>query len=185
MKWHLVMFLHQWPSRKTWALYVSIKEFQTHLQPTEAWITICVVRSSIVNTLDGNLSQLLKILLHHWSTTHMIHLAGIQLFEPPGQPQCIPHKRLFLSLGFFIMDGAAHKYAFSIKGDSGSRFCCLCKKHFPCQNPAIQWRPRRCASGHSQLFHKGQPFRLSQQWWDLVQLVQDAGQERYRDCQKL
>ena len=99
-------------SRKTWALYVSIKEFQTHLQSTEAWITICVVRSSIVNTLDGNLSQLLKILLHHWFTTHMIHLAGIQLFEPPGQPQCIPHKRLFLSLGFFIMDGAAHKYAF-------------------------------------------------------------------------
>ena len=117
-------------SRKTWAIYVSFKEFHSHLQSTQAWITISVVRSSIVNSLDGNLSQMLKVLLHHWFTTHMIHLVGIQLFEPPGQPQCIPHKRLFVSLGFFIMDGSAHKFALSIKGDSGSRFCCLCKNIF-------------------------------------------------------
>ena len=117
-------------SRKTWAIYVSFKEFHSHLQSTQAWITISVVRSSIVNSLDGNLSQMLKVLLHHWFTTHMIHLVGIQLFEPPGQPQCIPHKRLFVSLGVFIMDGSAHKFALSIKGDSGSRFCCLCKNIF-------------------------------------------------------
>ena len=123
-------------SRNTWAIYVSFKEIQSHLQSTEACVAAIVVRGSVVNSLDGNLSQMLKILLHHWFTTHLTHLVGIQLFEPPGQPQCIPHKRLFLSLRFFIMDGAAHKFAFSIRGDSGSRSCCLCKNIFLAPKPS-------------------------------------------------
>ena len=117
-------------ARKCWAIFVSFKEFHQHLQCQDAWMTICVVRSSIVGKLDGHLSQLLKQILHHWFQVHFLHAQGLQLQEPSVHPQPQPCKRLFAKLGFFIMDGAAHKFAMSMKGDSGSRFCCLCKNVF-------------------------------------------------------
>ena len=41
-----------------------------------------------------------------------------------------------LRFAFFIQDGQGHKYAWSVKGDSGSRFCCLCKNVFAVSNAA-------------------------------------------------
>ena len=52
----------------------------------------------------------------------------IQLQEPPGQNPV--GKRLKLQLGFFIMDGQASKFAWSTKGDGGSRFCQQCANVF-------------------------------------------------------
>ena len=115
------------PSRKTWAIYGSFKEFHTHLQSTNSWITLCVIRSSQMNTVAANMSQLMKVLVHQIISTGQ---TGIQLVEPKGMPQPMPYKRLYMKIGFWIMDGAAHKFCFSIKGDSGSRFCNLCKNVF-------------------------------------------------------
>ena len=114
-------------ARKVWAIYATIKEFHTHCQNIHARATICVVRSSTVNMLDGHLSQLLKAILHDWFTTHVLHLQGLQLHEPVGQAQPLPHKRFYAKLGLFIMDGGAHKFALSMKGDAGCRFCSRCK----------------------------------------------------------
>ena len=115
------------PSRKTWAIYGSFKEFHTHLQSTSSWITLCVIRSSQMNTVAANMSQLMKALVHQIISTGQ---TGIQLLEPKGMPQPMPYKHLYMKIGFWIMDGAAHKFCFSIKGDSGSRFCNLCKNVF-------------------------------------------------------
>ena len=115
------------PSRKTWAIYGSFKEFHTHLQSTNSWITLCVIRSSQMNTVAANMSQLMKVLVHQIISTGQ---TGIQLVELKGMPQPMPYKRLYMKIGFWIMDGAAHKFCFSIKGDSGSRFCNLCKNVF-------------------------------------------------------
>ncbi len=73
------------------------------------------------------MSQLMKVLVHQVISTGQ---TGIQLVEPKGMLQPMPYKRLYMKICFWIMDGAAHKYCFSIKGDSGSRFCNLCKNVF-------------------------------------------------------
>jgi hypothetical protein len=33
---------------------------------------------------------------------------------------------IWFKLGMSLQDGAAHKFMYGIKGDSGCRFCCLC-----------------------------------------------------------
>ena len=117
-------------ARKVWAIYATIKEFHTHLQNADAWVTLCIVRSSTIANVDGHLSQLLKAILSHWFNTCFLHLQGLQLEEPQDISAAKAYTRVFLHLGFFIMDGAAHKFALSMKGDSGSRFCSLCKNVF-------------------------------------------------------
>lgn len=86
--------------------------------------SLCAIRSLHMNNVAANRSQLMKVLVHQVIRTGQ---TGIQLQEPKGMPQPMPYKRLYMRIGFWIMDGAAHKYCFSIKGDSGSRFCNLCK----------------------------------------------------------
>ena len=38
--------------------------------------------------------------------------------------------RIFFKLGMSLMDGGAHKLVLGVKGDSGSRYCLLCKNVF-------------------------------------------------------
>ena len=117
-------------ARKVWAIYASIKEFHTHLQNADAWVTLCIVRSSTIANVDGHLSQLLKAILCHWFNTCFLHLQGLQLEEPQDISAAKAYTRVFLHLGFFIMDGAAHKFALSMKGDSGSRFALCVRMSF-------------------------------------------------------
>ena len=118
------------PSRKCWCVYISIKQLNHHLQSEDAWVTVCCVRSSVVQQLAGHMSQLIKQLLlsifrSPWAE---VESHGILLQEPPSSAK--QHSRFRCCLSFFIQDGAAHKYVWSVKGDSGSRFCCLCKNVF-------------------------------------------------------
>ena len=110
-------------SRKIWAIYSSLKKSHRHLQSTNGWITFCVIRSSHMNNVAANMSQLTKAPVHQIISAGQ---TGIQLVEPEGMPQPMPYKCVYVKHGFWIMDGAAHKFCFSIKGDSGSRFCNLC-----------------------------------------------------------
>lgn len=100
------------------------------MQNADAWITRCIVRSSTIANVDGHLSQLLKAILNHWFNTNLLHLQGLQLEEPQSSTAATRYTRIVLHLAFFIMDGAAHKFALSMKGDSGSRFCSLRKNVF-------------------------------------------------------
>ncbi|CAE8690708.1 unnamed protein product, partial [Polarella glacialis] len=52
-------------------------------------------------------------------------LSGMNLVLPGGE-----RLRIWFRSGMFLQDGAAHKYVLGIKGDSGSKFCMLCKNDF-------------------------------------------------------
>ena len=120
---------HQ-PARKVWCLYVTLKEFHTAIQSEHAWATVGLIRSTTVASLDGHLSQVCAALLTSIFQSDYANVTelGIQLQEPLGQAPV--GKRLKLQLGFFIMDGQAAKFAWSTKGDSGSRFCQQCANVF-------------------------------------------------------
>ena len=118
------------PTRKLWAIYATIKEFGCAIQNESAWITLGLVRSSIVSSLDGHLSQVFAVLLNSIFNNPCANVTdlGLQLQEPGGGQPC--PKRLKLQVGFFIMDGQAAKFAWSTKGDAGSRFCQHCANVF-------------------------------------------------------
>lgn len=42
------------PTRKIWALYMTVKEFKQAMQKEAAWVTVGIIRSSIVAALDGS-----------------------------------------------------------------------------------------------------------------------------------
>ena len=116
------------PSRKSWCVYMSFADFPPEILSQEvAWVTICIQRTSFVNTLEGNMSQVFKKVLQ-------------EMFEnPKAQPQhglfLHDYTRLAFIPGILVQDGAAHKYIWSIKGDSGSKFCLLCKNCTSIQIP--------------------------------------------------
>ena len=77
--------------------------------------------------LEGNMSQVFKQVLQ-------------EMFEnPKAQPQhglfLHDHTRLAFIPSILVQDGAAHKYIWSIKGDSGSKFCLLRKNCTSIQTP--------------------------------------------------
>ena len=178
MKLHQAMCLPQWLPESAVLFFATCKEFCSQCQNINAWTTICVLRSTIVTQLDGHLSQLLKAVLHDWFTTHALHLQGLQLHEPTGQAQPWPYKRLFANLGFFIMDGGAHKFALSMKGDAGSRFCSLCKNVFLAKvamgKPDDEGDSPELTTVSS--FTKHQDLSFNNRWWNLVFLGKNGPQ---------
>ena len=113
-------------ARKLWAVYATLTSFgQAVMSNSAAWMVLFVCRSEIVNQLDGNIGQCIKLLLH-------------SMFNNPyGNPaygvplQCGGTRiRLFLQLQMFLQDGGAMKYTFSVRGDGASRFCPMCKNLF-------------------------------------------------------
>eukprot|EP00438_Fugacium_kawagutii_P018209 Skav230731 [mRNA] locus=scaffold401:510054:512096:- [translate_table: standard] len=120
-------------TRKIWCLYLSCKEFGIALQNQDAWITVGMIRSSLVSLLDGHLSQICSALLSSIFRSPYANVVdlGLQLQEPAGSEPV--GKRLQLRLGFLLMDGQAAKFAWSTKGDAGSRFCQQCANVFQVQ----------------------------------------------------
>lgn len=119
------------PSRKCWVVYAGFKEMGPLLCNENAWITLCIVRSSIVAEIEAGMSQLIKkilflIFLNPWCEVQ--HL-GIAL-QPPRDRTGEQSKRFRMDLRLFVQDGQAQKMTWSVRGDSGSRFCCLCSNCF-------------------------------------------------------
>ena len=50
-------------SRKCWVVYAGFKEMGTLLSNENAWITLCIVRSSVVAGIDAGISQVIKKIL--------------------------------------------------------------------------------------------------------------------------
>eukprot|EP00438_Fugacium_kawagutii_P025109 Skav213458 [mRNA] locus=scaffold837:805945:808133:- [translate_table: standard] len=111
--------------RKLWAVYLTFQQYGQQLQNENAWVTMCLVRSSIVQKLDGNLSSLMREILlavfNHPLCEVLQH--GVLLQKPPSSPGSVKFR---MKLAYVIQDGGAHKFFWSIKGDAGSRYCIKC-----------------------------------------------------------
>ncbi|CAE7588832.1 unnamed protein product [Symbiodinium sp. CCMP2592] len=109
-------------SRKSWCIYLSCIDFPAQvLAMEEAWLTIALLRSSFVASLEGSISQIFKIIFRS-IFLHSKHdpAAGVWMQGPKGG------FHLSFEPSMVIQDGAAHKFAWSVKGDSGSKYCLLC-----------------------------------------------------------
>jgi len=108
--------------RKIMSVYFSFKELGPHvLCKTEAWLTVTVVRTTMISEVVGGWSHMLRVLLRHM-------LLGPQSWSSGGVVLQLPNPVLFFAvLKNIIGDEAALKQAYDNKGASGLRPCPLCK----------------------------------------------------------
>ena len=111
--------------RRIWSFYISIKQFSAvNLQAEGAWLCPLVVRSSLVQQLQGGVSQIAAGLMRSifCRPDNCVRTGGALFRDAAGKPY-----RLFFNVAFWLQDGGAHKHVFGVKGDAGSRLCLLCK----------------------------------------------------------
>lgn len=110
-------------SKKIWVVYSSIKQLgRAALSHTQNWLVLAIVRTSIVASLEGGMSQVMRAVMEQiFCSAVASPLVGVLLHGPSNQ-EC----RLFYKMGFFVQDGASQKITFGLKGDSGSNFCLKC-----------------------------------------------------------
>lgn len=111
--------------RKIWVVYGSLLQFGPQVLSQEsAWLTLATARSSFLAHVHGGIGQLMKVVIKEAFQSPRCDLqkAGILLKAPNGTLH-----RVWIKLGCFVQDGAAHRAVFGIKGDSGTRMCLLCK----------------------------------------------------------
>lgn len=132
--WHLIYYsdevvpgnvLSADVSRKVQCVYISIMEFgPLALSREESWMCILAKRSSHVAQAESGMSQVtakvLQHILHHplCDTVNQ----GVLLKDSNGS-----RFRVWIALGAFLQDGAAHKQVFNLKGDAGTKFCVFCR----------------------------------------------------------
>ena len=83
-----------------------------------------VARTSLVQQVASSMSQLVKLLLldiFHSPKGSPCDL-GIALQGPSAADNC----RIYFHFSIFIQDGASQRICYSVKGDSGSKFCLKC-----------------------------------------------------------
>lgn len=111
--------------RKIWVIYASLIQFgPVALSQEASWLTIGCCRSSCLSLVKGGIGQLIKEILKKTfqDTNFDVTQAGFVLKSKGGE-----HHRIWLDLQCIVQDGAAHRATFSVKGDSGTRCCLLCK----------------------------------------------------------
>ena len=114
--------------RKVWVCYFSFAEYgAVHLQNEASWLPCMEIRSNQVDTIAAGISQVCALILKAWFCNPKcdIRNAGIVLKSPTGESH-----RIFVVMSMLLQDGAAHKYVFHTKGDSGTKFCMLCRNLF-------------------------------------------------------
>lgn len=111
------------PSRKIQTVYVSIAQFGgVNLAKELAWAVLCTRRSSEVDEVAAGMSQLTAAILRHILLNPLSTMTGIVLKSKSGHK-----RRIFLSMGYMVQDGLAQKTIWSLRGDSGTRYCVLCQ----------------------------------------------------------
>ena len=109
--------------RKIQVIYWSFKQFgPAALSNEELWFTCSTKRSSEVKRVAGGMSQIMGALLKVFFVSMSMAITGQNLRFISGSVH-----RLFARFAFFIQDGGAHKVTWHCIGDSGHRFCMLCK----------------------------------------------------------
>ena len=171
-------------TRKCWVVYAGLKEMDSLLSSEHAWVTLCIVRSSLVARLEANISQIMGRVLqlvfeNPWCD---VQHAGMLLQPPPEHAGAAP-RRLFLKLALFIQDGQAQKMTWSVKGDSGSRFCSLCSNCFSHETDEDGLHVACRFTAHSQLVqHTSQEMFES---WDRMALrAETCSSAEFKDWQQ-
>lgn len=129
--WSLVMYFDELTpgnvlrpdnKRKTMAVYLSVRELGPQvLCHCEAWATIALVRTSVIRTIVGGWSRMLKDLVRSM-------FLGASGFGTAGVVLQLDRPRLlFAQLRNILADEAALKLAFDSKGASGLRPCPVCR----------------------------------------------------------
>ena len=110
--------------KKIQMVYASFLEMgQDALSHADGWLPIFACRSNVVNTFDGNMSQVFReILKSIFCSTHASPDGGVLLQCSDGRNDI----RLHWTLGALVQDGAAHRAVWGIKGDSGNKYCLKC-----------------------------------------------------------
>ena len=110
--------------RKAWVMYFSFLEFGSLLADEDAWLPIAAEPSHGLKKVSGGVSQLFAAVVKQLfgAQGYDMQNTGIQVVCAGGT-----RARLFVILSMILQDGGAHKLVFSCKGDSGSKFCMLCK----------------------------------------------------------
>ena len=111
--------------RKTWCVYVSVRELgQSYLKRESMWLPIALIRSTIAKSCSGGFSACIKAILRRWFLTDRIHERGILLgAEAPGARYVVFH----FVLGNITAGGDALRAVFLAKGASGKLPCMACK----------------------------------------------------------
>ena len=131
--WHLIAYndevvagnpLGADTTRKMQLVYFSFAEIgPIQLSKEESWICCLAIRSSLIADVCGGVSQvmsaLLKLVLHN--PLCYVQDSGVVLKNSTSQ------LKLFFKLGFFLQDELAQKTIWSLKGDSGTKFCLYCQ----------------------------------------------------------
>ena len=127
--WQMILYLDELipgnvlgrAERKSWAWYASFFEMGPHLSSTDAWLTLAIVRSNVMSTLEAGVSQVTAMLLKNIFCRPISHpQGGLLLKHHEGDI------RLHFTLSSVLADGAAQKQVWGSKGDSGIKFCFLC-----------------------------------------------------------
>ena len=111
--------------RKIWAFYASFLEFgAVELAQEELWMTVTIMRTSQVALVESGVSQVVAKILHRVFKNEAcdVRVAGLRLKGPNGKIIT-----LWFTFDCFVADGAAHKYVWQCKGDSGMKFCIFCR----------------------------------------------------------
>jgi hypothetical protein len=113
-------------SRKSVVFYWSFAEFGMHaLAHEEVWGTLCVMRSTQVKALHGQVVQLFEHTLSlFFGATHDIRLSGVSVDVKHGERA--ERATIFASVGVLLADEPALKELLHCKGHAGIKPCCLC-----------------------------------------------------------
>ena len=104
-QWNLVLYSDEClpanalgrAAKKVWVVYSSFKELgRQALSQTHHWLPLCIVRSSIVMTLEGHMSQVMKVILEDIFTSSKASPSeiGLLLHGPDDLPL-----RIYFKLG--------------------------------------------------------------------------------------
>ena len=100
--------------RKCWMIYAGLKEMGPLLQTENAWITLCILRSNMVATVEASMSQIMKRLLHLIFLNPLCDVQDLGIcLQPPDGHAGEANRRVRLSLGYIIQDGQAQKTTWS------------------------------------------------------------------------
>jgi hypothetical protein len=135
--WHMVIYgdevdpgmaLAAIHHRKIYMFYWSFQEFgPLALSNEDFWFTIAAKRACDMSRVAAGVSNVCKSICKAiWCGDHDPRVVGITLFDQfDGPPLTI-----YATFGGFLMDGAAHKDVWCVKGYSGLRLCVLCLNLF-------------------------------------------------------
>ena len=108
--------------RKFWALYASFKQFSPHRLCREVtWLPLAAIRTSVVHTIPGGISCVVKLLLRSLFEELKLTSVGFPIMCDDG-PALVR-----VAFGNLIADEAAIKATFMFKGAAGLRPCLLCQ----------------------------------------------------------